>query len=665
MSLLSIAQTALAAAQLGLSTTANNVSNASTPGYDREQIIQTEAGGQNSGFGFIGAGTDVSTIQRTYSSFLTTQVNSTQASYSSLNTGYTQISQINNMFASSTSGLSPALQSFYNSVQTATANPNTASSLENVLSCAQTLASQFQSTGAQLNQIGDGVNSQITSTVQTINGYATQIASLNEAIQTAEAISAGQPPNGLLDQRDEAIANLSQQVGVTVVNQGNDYNVFVGSGQPLVVGANAYQLTTVASPTNVSQLEVGYVNRGATTQIPDSSLTGGALGGLLQFRSQSLVPAENAVGQMAIGLASTVNAQQALGQDQSGNVGAAMFTVGSPTTTASANNTGIPALQITTSITNASALTTGNYSLQFDGTNYNLTNLSDNAVVYSGAAFPPLSPIDGLSFTTNGGTPAAGDSFLIQPTATGASGFGVAITNTSQIAMAAPIVTNASTNNTGNGQISAGVVNSPGVTGTQWVNPLNTQTDQVSITFNAPAGTFNATDLTSGTTTNNVSYVPGDNITYNSLTGFSSNLPSTAPVAGDLWTVQISGTPAAGDTFTVKPNISGTGDSRNGLLIAALQTTNTLNNGTSSVQGAYSTLVSLVGNQTAELQATSTAANTQLTSETSAQQSLSGVNLDEEASNLLQYQQAYQAAAQVMSAANTLFTSLMTALSTA
>ena len=658
MSILSIAQSGLAAAQLGLSTTANNISNASTPGYNREQIVQSESLGQNTGSGFLGSGTDVQTIQRLYNSFLATQQNAAQSSYSSLSTSSTQLAQIDNMFASSTTGLSPSIQGFFNSVQTATANPSATSSLETVLTSANTLASQFQSTSAQLNQLGQGVNTQVMSTVQSINGYATQIANLNNAIQTAEGSTAGQQPNDLLDERDQAVASLSQLVGVTVVQQGSEYNISIGTGQPMVVGTTAYQLTTLQSPTNASQLEVGYQSGATTTEIPESSLSGGSLGGLLQFRSQSLIPAENAVGQMAVGLANTVNAQQELGQDQSGLPGVAMFNVGSPLSTPSADNTG--GLQVTTSIASTSALTTSNYALEFDGTNYNLTRLSDNTLVYQGTTFPPATPVDGLDFTTNGGTPNAGDTFLIQPTANAAAGLSVAITNTSQIAMAAPIVTNAPDTNVGTGLISPGVVNPlpvpapvpapvPPLYGNAAAYYPNL-TDSVSITFNgAPnAGTYNVVDNTTATSlATNVAYAPDGNISYNG------------------WTVQISGTPAANDTFTVGPNTNPAGDSRNGVLIAGLQTTSTLNNNTASLQGAYAQLVSSVGNQAASLQATSAAANTQLTNATNAQQSVSGVNLDEEATNLIKYQQAYQAAAQVMSTANTLFTSLITALAAA
>jgi flagellar hook-associated protein 1 FlgK len=635
MSILNIGQSALAAAQIGLATTSNNIANASTPGYNREQIVQTEAGGQNTGSGFIGAGAAVQTVQRLYNSFLATQQNTAQSQYSSLNTNYTQISQINNMFANSTAGLSPSIQSFFNSIQTASSNPSASSARQTILTSAQSLASQFQSTSAQLSQINDGINTQLSSTVQSINNYATQIASLNQSIQDAEASNAGQPPNSLLDQRDQAVASLSQLTGVTVVNQGSGYNVFIGQGQPLVVGTQPYQLATIQSPTNVSQLEVGYVTPGSTNVIPDSSLTGGSLAGLLQFRSQTLVPAQNAVGQMAINLADTVNSQQELGQDLNGNAGVAMFTAGAPTTAPSTNNTGT--MQVTTTIANSGAITASNYTLQFDGTNYNLTRQSDNTVVYQGTTFPPPTAVDGLTFTSTG-APNTGDTFLIQPTANGASGFGVAITNIAQIAMAAPIATNAPTTNSGTGIISAGVVNAPPPTDPNLTQP-------VTITFNTPPTSFNVTGTISGTpVTTNVPYTAGSDITFNG------------------WTVQITGNPAANDTFSVGPNTSGAGDSRNGVLMAGIETTKTLDNGTASLQGAYAQLVSSVGNQTAELQATSTAANTQLTNATNAQQSVSGVNLDEEASKLLQYQEAYQAAAKLMSTVNSLFSNLLTSL---
>ena len=209
-SILNIGQSALAAAQIGMQVTSNNIANASTPGYNRETIVQTEAGGQNLGNGFIGAGATVQTVQRVYNSFLVATQNSAQASYSSLNTNYTQTSQIDNMFASTTTGLSPAIQGFFNAVQTATSDPSDSSARESILTSAQSLASEFQTTSQQLQQINTGVNTQIQTTVASINNYAAQIASLNQSIQNAEAGNAGQQPNDLLDERDEAVANLSQ-----------------------------------------------------------------------------------------------------------------------------------------------------------------------------------------------------------------------------------------------------------------------------------------------------------------------------------------------------------------------------------------------------------------------------------------------------------------------
>jgi flagellar hook-associated protein 1 FlgK len=329
-----------------------------------------------------------------------------------------------------------------------------------------------------------------------------------------------------------------------------------------------------------------------------------------------------------------------------------MFATGSPTVTSNNNNTGN--MTVGATITDSDALTNSNYTLQFDGTNYTLTRQSDNSVVYSGTSFPPPNAVDGLTFTSTG-TPGVGDSFLIQPTVNGASQFAVTMTNTSQIAMAAPIVTAAPTANTGTGVISAGSVNpvpnadtatTPvyGSNGTPATATYPNLQDQVTIQFNAApnAGTYNVTDNTTGAVlASNVTYTAGQPITYNG------------------WTATITGNPAANDTFTIGPNTSGSGDSRNGVAIAGLQTTQNLDNGTNSVQSAYAQLVSTVGNQAAELQATSQAANTTLTNATNAQQAVSGVNLDEEASNLIQYQEAYQAAGKLMSTVSTLFTGLL------
>ena len=458
---------------------------------------------------------------------------------SALGNYYTQIQQINNMLGDSTTGLSPALQKFFSAIQDVSTNPTLIPARQTALSSGDTLAANFNSMAAQLNDMEQGVNSQIQSSITSINAYAQQIAQLNDSISKAQ-LSTGQPPNDLLDQRDQLVLNMNKEIKATVVKQGDgSYNIFIGNGQPMVVGATASSLTTVTSSTNPKQIDVAYKSsNGNVSTVGDSSLTGGNLGGLIDFRANSLASAQNALGRIAIGLASSINTQHQAGFDLSGAAGGTFFTVASPVVGANTGNTGTGV--INASITNANALTTSDYTLRYDGTNYTLTRQSDNTVT----TYPSLpQTVDGVNISLASGTPAAGDSFLIQPTVNGASGITMAITDPTKLA-------------------------------------------------------------------------------------------------------------AAGQTGAV-------GDNSNALLLAGLQTAKTLGNGTTTFQGAYAQLVSDVGNKTQELNVTSTAAGNLLSEATKSQQSLSGVNLDEEATNLLRYQQAYQAAGKLMQIASQLFTTLL------
>lgn len=653
--ILSVGQSALAAAQAGLVTTGHNIANASTPGYSRQVVVQGSAGGQDTGFGFVGKGTQVVDIRRVYDDVLTGQVRTAQTSQSRLDAYSSQISQLNNLLADANAGLSPALQDFFAGVQSVASNPNSTPSRQTALSSAETLAGRFQSLDAQLQNYASGINTQISSSVTTINSYAQQIASLNDAIEKAMSSSDGKPSNDLLDQRDQAVTELSKEVQTSVVKQGNSYNVFIGTGQPLVVGGKPYNLVQVTSPTDQSRAEIGYVaNNGQSMLLSESSLTGGKLGGLFDFRSQVLDVAQNSLGRVAIGMAATFNAQHQLGQDQTGALGTNFFNIASPQVNPSSNNNQTPPIaSVSAAITDASMLTTSDYRLQYTGGNYVVTRLSDNTQVYPpNAAFPAgANIIPGVTLTNNG-TFSSGDEFLIRPTANGAAGFSVAITDPAKIAAAAPIRTSAPTNNTGSGTISAGSV-SAGFT-------ASTVTPAVTLTYNStapgtlsgfPAGldvtvTSNGVSTTTTAPVASINYTPGATISFGGV-NFS-----------------ISGTPANGDTFTIGPNTGGTSDNRNAVLLAAEQTANTLGantpgNPTTSFQGAYGQLVSLVGNKAHEIEVTSKAGQTFLDQAVTAQQSVSGVNLDEEATNLMRYQQAYQAATRVMQTANQLFQLLL------
>ena len=852
-----IGVSALNAAQAGIMVTGNNISNANTPGYSRQQIIQTTNIPQATGSGFFGQGTQVETVKRAYSSFLTNQVNQTQTQSSQLSTYSTQINQIDNLLGSNGIGLAPAIQGFFSAVQGVANNASSVPSRQAMLSASQTMVSTFQNLDQQLSSMRTGVNSQIANSVTLINSYAQQIAQLNQNILAAQGAANGQPPNDLLDQRDQLVAQLSKEVQTTVAKQSDgSYNIIIGTGQSLVVGNQATTLVTAPNPADPSNTAIGYPTKNGTTFLPDSSLTGGNLGGLLAFRSQSLDPAQNALGRIAIGLAQTFNAQQQLGQDLNGNLGTAYFNVPGPsvspnpsngagsavsasltiaaatssfavnanltssatvptasgsfnasnsasynyttsstvydslgqshtanlyyvntapdvwnvyttidgtpanptqtnasqlsealaTASAAATAAGASASQITAiqnaittaaatppvtsstlgavasgaattaGLTSAQALTIGdavymvpntgspapmmlqfnsggsvtgtasgsvsvnlangaaplsitedfsnmtqtssaysvssvtqngtpgspsqltgdNYLLKYDGANWSLLDTTTNKTVAMTGSGTTASPFmaDGMNFVVRTPTTAGQTaSFIIKPTINGASGINVAITDPALIAAASPVRTQSSTSNTGTGTIS-GAVATP---------PLNANLqDNVTITFDTPASTFTVKDTTTNTTlASNVAYSPGNPISYNG------------------WTVSISGSPNAGDSFTVAKNSGATADNSNALLLAGLQTANTLEGGTTSFEGAYSQLVAQVGTTASQMQVTSTAQTAMVNQLTQAQQSISGVNLDEEAANLMRYQQAYQAAGKMLQIANTLFQSIL------
>lgn len=630
-----ISITGLRAAQTGLATAGHNISNASTPGFNRQQIVQSTNTPLYTGAGFLGQGTNVDTVKRVYSQFLDNQVQSAQARSSYLETYSAQISQIDNMLADPSSGLSPALQGFFTGVQDVAANPASVPSRQSMLSSSEALVSRFKSLDGRLQELRDGVNSQITSSVGLINSYAQQIATLNHQIVIAEAGGNGQPANDLLDQRDLILAELNKEINVSVVKQDDgSYNVFMGKGQALVVGQQALTLSAEPMPDNPGEMGVAYVSYGGSAQMLSSdSLDGGNLGGLLAFRSETLDKAQNELGRVAIGLAQSFNDQHRLGQDLNGDLGGNYFNVPAPkvvANTLNASSSGVPGV----TLNDVGSLTSSDYTLSKTAAGYTLTRLSDNtATAYLAADFPVT--VDGMTITAPA-TTSTGDSWLIQPTRNGAKDISVAIRDTAKIAAAAPISTAAAYTNTGSGAISAGSVNSP-------PPPNASLRNNVTIAF-IDATHFSVTDNTTSTVlAASVLYDPaaGGSISYNG------------------WTAQLSGASAAGDSFTVGPNTDGVSDNRNGLLLAGLQTKNTLLGGTATYQSAYSQIVSSVGVKTRDINVTAQAQATLLTQSQQAQQSLSGVNLDEEASNLLRYQQAYEASAKLMQIASTLFDTLL------
>ncbi len=620
--MLSTGISGLNAAQVALNTVGNNISNANTAGYSRQVVQQSEAISQSNGRYTIGTGVDVVAVQRAYSQFLTSAVWSSNASLQHA-TSYNNLATTLNSALSGSGNLQGSLDSFYGAFSTVANAPGSTSGRQALLGSANALVTVYNTLGQQLGSQQTQINSQIKGTVASINSVIGNIANINQQIR--QASGTGQP-NALLDQRDALVNTLSGYLGVSAVTEGDGtVSVYSASGQALVSGSNAYQLSTAGTAYDPSRTNVFDSSGNDIT----SRLSGGSLGALLDYRGNVLDSVQNQLGQAAVALASSVNAQQAKGLDLNGKQGSAIFSVPPPTVLAAGSNLG--SASVVASISDVSKLTASDYTLSYNGSQWKLQNTAGQNVPLTTNANGSLSA-DGLTFNLSGAA-QAGDSYQIQPTRNAARGLALSMTNPAGIAAAAALGVAANSSNTGAATI--GPINVSDASNPALLN-------NATVSFITPT-TYQVTDGSGGVLASG-SYAAGQPITANG------------------WSLTFSGTPAAGDSFNVAANTNGLNDNSNALNLAALANVGVLNGGTTSVLDSFAGLTTQIGNvgsQAATNLTTQTSLNSQAVS---AQQSLSGVNLDEEAANLVKYQQAYQASAQIIAASQTIFSSLLTAV---
>jgi len=629
--LLSTGVSGLLAFQQALDVTSNNIANAATPGYSVENIELTPEPAQGTAGGYVGSGVEVEGIVRSYSELLAQQVNNSESSYSSYNTLATQAGQIDNMLSDSSTGLTATLQSFVNALQTLSTSPSSTASRQALLTQAQALVQQINSYGAQIGTYGSQLEQQIGSDVTQVNSLAGSIAQLNT--QIASDLAGGQTPNELEDQRDTLINQLSQYVSVNTATESDGaLDVYIGNGQALVTGGTAQQLSAIPNEYNPTEYDIGVTSAGGTTDVT-SEISGGELGGLLSARSQVLNPAQNALGLIATGLATVMNQQQASGTDLTGAQGQPMFSIPAPQVSPSSSNTG--SATVSASLGDLSSLTADNYTLSYQGGAWQLTDATNGQAVTMSGAGTAASPFQaaGLSIVVSG-SPANGDSYLIQPTEAVPQGLALLLTSPNQIAAASLAQTAASAGNTGSGVISAATITNPSA----WVS------DTYTLSFTSPTQ-YQITDSAGNVVVPPTAYTAGQ------------------PISFEGAQVTVTGAPAAGDSFTITPSTaSNSGDNSNVLAMISALSANTLAGGTTSLTGAANNLVAQVGVTTQQAQNNASAQQSVNQDATTALSNVSGVNLDAEAAKMLQYQQAYQAMAQVIQASGTMFTSLMTAI---
>ena len=638
--MLNIGITGLNAAQAWLNTTSHNISNASTPGYSRQTVGQSTLNPVFTGGGFFGQGTQVDSVKRVYSQFLENQVLTADTRRASLAAYEAQVAQIDNLLADATSGLSPAIQSFFTGVQEVAANPSSVPARQAMLASAESLTARFQYLDGRLTDIRNGVEGDIASTVTQINAHAKQLAEINQRILVAESAGSGTPANDLHDLRATVLRDLNELIQVSTVTESDgSLSVFIGNGQPLVVRSQVTTLTTTPSAENPQQLAVGLqLIGGGSVQMPETLLTGGSLGGLLEFRRDALTNAESQLGLIAVGLTESFNAQHRLGQDLDGNLGLNFFTPLSPDVRPVSGATSTP----TVAFGNVANLTGDSYRLTYTNTTgaYSLVNARTGASVASAASV-------GLTITPPG-TTVSGEVFIIEPTQQAASNISVGIGDTRLVAAAGPVRASVGSNNAGTGAVVG--VTTTSVAGFATGSPhIGTHTLQ----FNGVTNQYDVRDA-SNTLIGSIAYNPATD---------SAGVTRTLPGALGGIDIRLSGVPVTGDRITLESNTEGVADNSNAVALGNLQTAKTLlgagGAATASYQSTYSNLVSAIGNKTSEVKVSRAAQETLVGQATASREALSGVNLDEEAANLIRFQQAYQASARVISIAGSLFDEIL------
>jgi len=638
-SLLLTGLSGLSAFRNALDTTGHNISNATTEGYSRQSVELDARPPQFSGFGYVGVGVETTAVTRAYDEFLATQFRSSSSATAELDSYFDLASQIDNVLTNENIGLSNGLQDFFNAVQAVSDDPTSIPARQALLTEGKAIEGSFATLDQLFADLTSQVNGRLNDTVSDINNLASSIASLNEKIILATGAGGGKIPNDLLDQRDHLVDQLSEKVNVSTNVQSNGaMNIFIGSGQALVFDQQSNSLAIQQTGFDVSAIDVVLQQKSGNIVVTQF-MTGGEMGGSLRFRDEVLDPAINTLGQVAVSLSYTMNAQHNNGLDLNGAQGLDFFTdpIITPIKLA-----GTGALAV--SVANTTGLTTSDYTLTATGGNYTITRLSDNSVAAGPTAFATPATVDGLTFDTTG--LVNGDSYRIRPTRDAAGDLKLFINDPREIAAAAPVISTVTPLNSGTGDISNVAVS--GLLTNQLAN-ATVDSNPITLTFDSANNEYDFS-YGPGPTTGSVAYNPS-----------TDNGVSRSITVGGFGTVSftLTGNPTNADTLVLSDNTGGVGDNRNANLLADLQKALTLTGGTASFQDAYGGIVSDVGRKVQAAEANGLAQRGLLNQTIASKDSISGVNLDEEAANLIRFQQAYQAASQVILTSRAIFDTLL------
>ena len=623
--LLNIGTRALVANEVALQTIGNNIANSSTVGYSRQTVVLETVEGQFTGGGYIGKGVDIATIQRNHSEYLTRQAALSKSVAASDIARATKLLQLEDVFAGGTNGLGAAVTDMMNAFSDVASAPTDLTARTVVLTRADEAAARFNDAATQLNNLQSGLTTELDNAVAAVNTLITNIAAVNGQIQLTQGN--GQSPNDLLDKRDNLISQLNTYIQTTQIDADDGtVTVFAASSQPLVLGTTANALQRQINPQDASQSQIAMVNGNQTIVLSEDMLGGGSITGLLKFQNEDLAAGANLLGRMAVSITTVVNAQHQLGLDLDGNAGGNLFSpISMPTGAAAAFNTGTATVGVSVNAASVAKLQASDYKITFtSATAFTVQRLTDNTTIVADAN----GSYDGLTLAA-AGTAAVGDSFLVQPFRTAAGKISTAFASPRQLAVASPVQAAMGTSNTGSlavANLAAKSVPIPAA---------------VTLTFTG-ANTYTRSDV-AGTFT----YSPGTAIAYASAT----------PSSG--WSLTLSGAAQVGDTITLGPANTTYAKLNAGNADALMDLRDLALFDGSSMADGYAALMSQIAVTVQSVQYTAEVSKSIADNLETSRTGVSGVNLDEEAAKLLQYQQAYQASAKMVQIAQTIFDSLM------
>jgi len=626
-----------------LNTTGHNISNATTEGYSRQRVELETRNAQLVGSGYVGSGVQSTTVSRSYDTFLATQFRSSSSAASDLNSYVNLASQIDNVLANPNVGLSVSLQEFFNAAQEVADDPTSIPARQVLLSEGEVIQNRINNLDQLFTDITSQINNNLDDTVADINILATGIAELNDQIVLAVGIGGGNQPNDLLDQRDKLIDSLSTKTSVTTnVQEDGSVNVFIGSGQSLVLGNIANKLATQPSATDPTVKEIVFKQTSGNL-IVTKFMSGGELGGTLRFRDEILETSINNLGETAIALSAAVNQVHTNGVDLNGVQGQTFFNEPSVTVTAGGSNTGT--LGVTFDPATTAELTGSAYTIEItagvnpgDLDTYAITSNPGGSAIADGELPAGDVIAAGLVFDLSGAE--ADDIYTVTPSLVknAAGAFSMGISDPREVAAALPVVSSLNPANAGSAKLSDMSISNLSKDGLP-------SPGTITLKFDGPNNQY---ILTGGVTGSINPYVNGGKEEI--------DVPNFGTIHFTL-----TGVPQDGDEITLVNNTGGVGDNRNANLLADLQTALSMAGGTASFQDTYGELIADVGRRTQAAEANGLAQEALLTQTITAKDAISGVSLDEEAANLIRFQQAYQAASQVVLTSRTIFDTLLAA----